>query len=97
MHRPVHFLGPGMFGRGVLLQGLAAHSRTQARVCKVDVKYSHEHYVALHNQEIQDCRRAIYDPNDPNKATKVVSGGIHVLSVVYDEVCTSGNCSQAFV
>ena len=55
----VHFLKPGTFGRDVHRHRMVAHSRAQAQVRNVDIKFNHAYYTTLNNQEIQE-----YDQNE---------------------------------
>ena len=43
---------------------MVASAWPQARMRNVDMTYNHVYYAVLHNQEIQECERAVYDQND---------------------------------
>ena len=59
-----HFLGPGTVGRSVLRHIAASYAWALARVCNADMRYNHPHYAALHNQEIQEWDKVVYDQNN---------------------------------
>ena len=61
-----YFTGHGTVGSCVLRHGIVAYVQAQAWVCNVEMKYDHAYCSALHNQEIQECERAIHDQNYTN-------------------------------
>ena len=77
-----------MVGRGVLWHGTVEHTRAQALVRNMDMKYNHGHYSALHKQGIQECKRQSVTKTTQNMPQKV-SKVIHVLCIVLHVAVTS--------
>lgn len=65
----------------MLRHGTVAHTwaqaGAQAQVHNVDVKCDHKYYTALHNLEIQECERTIYDHPDIRYAMFAVQHVMH--------------------